>query len=301
MKENKQAVEIVPLSKIQADANQPRKNFDPARLANLIGSIKKHGIMNPLIVEQKGNGYVLVDGERRFRSAQEIGLKEVPVIVVPAQSDAERLIQQFHIQEQHEGWSSVEKATAMARLAETLKVSTKELGKMLELPNRTVETYTAFASLLARKEFEKHETPIVYASRIVGLKIRVRRAFAKAEQEFTKEDEHDLELAIISRIKRGDIRTPKDVVKVGDAAQVDFESIRRFSKNDKMTVQRLFLDSQAKVAYHFRNISAAASMLQAHVGGGMKLKVQNLFEGNKSAIENLKKGRDALDELLAKV
>lgn len=293
---------ILPLSAIEADENQPRKNFDPERLAELMRSIQEHGIMSPLIVEKKPNGkYLLIDGERRYRASKELKLKEVPAVPVEAQSDTERLIQQFHIQEQHEGWSSIEKASAMALLAERLNVNTKELAQMLGIPNRTAETYTAFASLLERKAFQKHETPLVYATRIQGLKKRVKNAFEKHQEEFTREDEHALELAIITRIKSGDIRIPNDVAKIGDAAAVNPSSIRAFLKNSKMSTQKLFLESEAKVALHFRRIVYSANGLISNIPQGMALGVQNLMEDRPYAISALKAAREQIDRLLGKI
>lgn len=300
-KQTAAAVVMVPLSRVQPDEHQPRKNFDPDRLASLMQSIEKHGIMNPLVLEGRPDGnYLLVDGERRYRASQELGLREVPAIVVSAQNDTERLIQQFHIQEQHEGWSSVEKASAVAKLASELKMEPTELGSVLGLPTRTVETYAAFASLIERKEFEKHETPIVYATRIMGLKKRLRRIFANKELEFSKDDERNLELAIISRIKSGDIRIPNDVVKISDAALLDPNSVMKFIKSDKMSVQKLFLESQAKVAMHFRNIVYAAYSLSSHIPKGMELKVESLFEDNAAAVQALRKAQENIDLLLGK-
>lgn len=75
----------IPLKNIVPDAEQPRKNFDPERMADLIGSIKKHGIISPLQVQDIGNGtYLLEDGERRFRAATELGLKIATPSMPPA-------------------------------------------------------------------------------------------------------------------------------------------------------------------------------------------------------------------------
>ena len=92
-------MEKVDIKYIHADENQPRKLFDVDKLAKLKKSIIKYGIINPLVVEKHGvNNYLLVDGERRFRMAKEIGLKEVPINVVSSETDTERLVRQFHIQ-----------------------------------------------------------------------------------------------------------------------------------------------------------------------------------------------------------
>jgi ParB family transcriptional regulator, chromosome partitioning protein len=67
---------------IQMPAQQPRRYFDPEKLAQLVESIKAHGIIEPLLVRPLESGrYELVAGERRYRAAKEIGLNEVPITV----------------------------------------------------------------------------------------------------------------------------------------------------------------------------------------------------------------------------
>src|SRR5205823_4945693 len=61
---------------------QPRKSFDADELASLCASVKTHGILQPLVVRQSGDGYQLIAGERRLRAAQDAGLESVPVHVV---------------------------------------------------------------------------------------------------------------------------------------------------------------------------------------------------------------------------
>jgi ParB family transcriptional regulator, chromosome partitioning protein len=72
----------IPLDKISLPPNQPRRYFDSEALKQLTESIKQHGILQPLLVRQFGKGkHELVAGERRYRAALEIGLKEVPVVI----------------------------------------------------------------------------------------------------------------------------------------------------------------------------------------------------------------------------
>jgi ParB family chromosome partitioning protein len=76
------AVLRLPLEKLKANPNQPRKAFDPGELAELADSIREHGIIQPIIAEDAGDGsYFIVAGERRSRAAKMAGLSEVPVIL----------------------------------------------------------------------------------------------------------------------------------------------------------------------------------------------------------------------------
>ena len=72
----------IPLDQISLPPNQPRRYFDAEALKQLTESIKQHGILQPILVRPlEGEKHELVAGERRYRAAKEIGLKEVPVVI----------------------------------------------------------------------------------------------------------------------------------------------------------------------------------------------------------------------------
>jgi len=72
----------IPVGNIVPNADQPRKSFDDQSIAELAESIKRHGIIQPLVLESDGSGaYRIVAGERRWRAASVAGLAEVPAIV----------------------------------------------------------------------------------------------------------------------------------------------------------------------------------------------------------------------------
>ena len=70
-----------PINEIFVNPFQPRKEFDKESINSLAESIKEKGVLQPLIVRKKENGYELIAGERRLRASKEAGLTEVPVIV----------------------------------------------------------------------------------------------------------------------------------------------------------------------------------------------------------------------------
>ncbi|WP_102126094.1 ParB/RepB/Spo0J family partition protein [Deinococcus planocerae] len=75
------AVQNVRVEKIVQAAYQPRQVFGPEALAELAGSIREKGVLQPLLVRPRGDGFEIVAGERRWRASQLAGLTEVPVIV----------------------------------------------------------------------------------------------------------------------------------------------------------------------------------------------------------------------------
>src|SRR5262245_18227370 len=79
--ENGERVQSVPLTKIVPSPLQPRTIFRDEHLDELVGSIREHGIIQPLIVRVRGDVFELIAGERRWRASQKAGLAEAPVIV----------------------------------------------------------------------------------------------------------------------------------------------------------------------------------------------------------------------------
>lgn len=73
----------IPVARIRPNPNQPRRHFAREALEELAESIRRHGVIQPLLVtpDPSGNGYILVAGERRFRAAVMAGLEEVPCVV----------------------------------------------------------------------------------------------------------------------------------------------------------------------------------------------------------------------------
>jgi ParB family chromosome partitioning protein len=80
----------VAIDQIEANPNQPRKDFDFKSLDDLAASIKSSGVIQPVIVRRQGTGYQLIAGERRWRAARQAGLEHIPAIVREA-TDAQSL------------------------------------------------------------------------------------------------------------------------------------------------------------------------------------------------------------------
>ena len=72
---------IVNITKVEPNRKQPRRKFNEDALQELSDSIKLHGLIEPIIVQDRGDHYEIVAGERRWRAAMKAGLKEVPVVI----------------------------------------------------------------------------------------------------------------------------------------------------------------------------------------------------------------------------
>jgi ParB/RepB/Spo0J family partition protein len=81
-KEVKTIEQLVKISKIEPNREQPRRHFEEDALLELADSIKQFGVLQPLLVQKKGDFYEIIAGERRWRAAKLAGIKEVPVIFI---------------------------------------------------------------------------------------------------------------------------------------------------------------------------------------------------------------------------
>jgi len=121
-------IKQVQLSSITPSPLQPRKNFAPDALQELIDSIRQHGIIQPLIVRRANGRHELIAGERRWRAAQEVGLAEVPVIIRTA-SDLEVLEISLIENLQRTDLNPIEEAQGYARLADEFGMKQDEIAQ----------------------------------------------------------------------------------------------------------------------------------------------------------------------------
>ena len=126
------AVNLMPITALHPNPNQPRRHFDDAALRELADSIKSQGIIQPLLVRPLGgeNTYQIVAGERRWRAAQLAGLKEVPVYVRQL-SDKEVMAAALIENLQREDLNPIEEAEALQALRDALELTQEELATRL--------------------------------------------------------------------------------------------------------------------------------------------------------------------------
>lgn len=292
-------IQVVPIKLLEPDKDQPRKQFDVDKLGTLIRSIKRLGIRRPITVErQKTGNFLIVDGEHRYRAALELGLKEVPVSIEPEQSKTDRLIEQFHLQEQHLSWTAMEKAVAILSLSKSLDIPIQDLSEVLQLPRRTVGEYQSFAELSARKIFERSELPLKYASLLHRLTNFIESKYNEAELEFSREDKIEFQKSVIGRIKNGEIENQNDFAKIRDIATKDIKLIKKFVNSNK-SVNILFADSNAKVAFHTRNLVGNLRQINSHYKQGEPLGLIKLLENDSIAISQIKSAKKIIDRLFA--
>jgi ParB family chromosome partitioning protein len=206
---------VAPIHSIRPNPKQPRQKFADAAIEELTESIRRRGILQPLLVRRDGDhGYELIAGERRLRAAQRAGVDSVPIVIHEV-SDAEMLEVALIENLQREDLSPIEEAIGYQRMidefAHTQEEVAKRVGKdrstvanavrLLALPaaiqdeieSGSLSAGHARALLAAKSEVHKLEL----AKRVVSEKLTVRQTerlakkavqpLADAEQRATEE------------------------------------------------------------------------------------------------------------------
>ena len=145
-KKTKGSLEI-DLKKISPNRFQPREEFDQVKIDELAESIKKHGVLNPIIVREMGlEKYEIIAGERRFRAAQAAGLEAVPAIM--RQPQEQEVLEMALIENlQREDLNPVEEAKGYDRLKREFGLTQEEVSEATGKARSTVANSLRLLSL----------------------------------------------------------------------------------------------------------------------------------------------------------
>jgi ParB family chromosome partitioning protein len=125
-------VRLVSIETLIPNPDQPRKTFSQESLDELAESIRRHGLLQPLLVhEQEAGKYTIIAGERRYRAAQIAGLEQLPVIV-RAQNDSDRHLELSLVENiQREDLDPIEEAQAYVKLMEISGATQERVAEMV--------------------------------------------------------------------------------------------------------------------------------------------------------------------------
>jgi len=137
---------FVALVRIVPNPNQPRKSFADAELAKLAASIREQGILQPLVVRTRDDGYELIIGERRWRAAQLAGLEEAPVVVLDA---TDRAVLEMALVEnvQRADLNPMELAQAYDELVRQEGMTQEAVGRRVGLDRSSVSNHLRLLEL----------------------------------------------------------------------------------------------------------------------------------------------------------
>lgn len=127
----------IAIDRIQRNSNQPRKQFEKESLTELADSIRKHGVLQPVLVREYGDSYELVAGERRWLAAKQAGLATVPCRVVDV-IDKTAIEYAFEENLKRQDLNDLEKAQAFRDYIDLFESTAEELAKQLSMSRSAV-------------------------------------------------------------------------------------------------------------------------------------------------------------------
>ena len=191
------------ISDIEPDPAQPRKDFPPEAMAELIESVRTHGVLQPILVsEQNGSKrYMIVAGERRWRAAQSLGLQQIPAVVRDTDSTS-RILLALVENLQRSDLGALEEAAAYDQLQNEFGLTQQQIGervgrsrsavantlRLLDLPVEVMELMRngdiSAGHARALLQIDRYDRQVEFAKQIIdkGLSVRdVERLIAKGD------------------------------------------------------------------------------------------------------------------------
>lgn len=162
----------LPVSSIEPNRNQPRKNFDKAELEELADSIKRYGVIQPLVVQKKNDYYEIIAGERRWRAAKLAKIKEVPVVIKeyePQEASEIALIENL----QRSDLNPIEEAKAYKNLIEEYDLRQEDVATRLSKSRSAITNSMRLLNLSdkVQKMIEEGDLQMGHARALLGLEL----------------------------------------------------------------------------------------------------------------------------------
>lgn len=210
----------VKLSKIEPNKEQPRKNFDEDALIELSESIKQHGVLQPIIVQERKGYYEIIAGERRWRAAKLAGLKEVPVII---KKFTEQEIVEISLIEniQRESLNPIEEAIAYKRLLTEFNL------KQDEVAERVSKSRTAVTNSMRLLKLDERVQQMVIDEKLSTGHARPLLAIEDLEMQYqiaNKVFDEKLSVREVEKLVKS-LNTPKKEVKKPEVNQAVYDDM----------------------------------------------------------------------------
>jgi ParB family chromosome partitioning protein len=130
LEQNEKNITFVRLENIKPNPYQPREDFDSQSLEELTQSIKEKGVIQPVLVRRRGDFYELIAGERRFRAANLLNIKEIPAIIKDV-GDGESLELSLIENIQRQALNPIEEARAFQYLIDKFEVTQEQISEVI--------------------------------------------------------------------------------------------------------------------------------------------------------------------------
>lgn len=162
---------LVPIDKIKANKDQPRKIFKDKELVELSNSIKENGIIQPITVAEEDGQFTIIAGERRFRASKLAGLKEVPVLVKKV-TKKDTLVMAIIENVQRSDLNCIEEALAYYQLMNEFSLTQEEVAKKIGKERSTIANFLRILKLPREviQQIQRDELSFGHAKILVSIR-----------------------------------------------------------------------------------------------------------------------------------
>jgi ParB family chromosome partitioning protein len=241
---------MVPVDRIRPNPYQPRLKIDPEALAELIESIRHHGIVQPIVVRPHGLEFELVAGQRRLEAARQLELSVVPAIVREATDQQVleiALIENIH----REDLNCVDRAAAYKTYQDTFSISSEEIAERLGQDRTTVTNYLRLLTLPDEvlELMRADQLSMGHARAIAGLnnsqeQIKLAEKVVQAGLSVRQTE------AIVTRLKADPLAKPKIIAKTPNIIDLEQQLTRSISTKVQILPSRKKGSGKVVIEYY---------------------------------------------------
>ncbi|HOB75933.1 MAG TPA: ParB/RepB/Spo0J family partition protein [Phycisphaerae bacterium] len=218
----------VPVGQLRPNPFQPRRDMPPEHLKALADSIRKSGVIQPILVRQTGEQlYEIIAGERRWRAAQQAGLKEVPVVLREAD---DREVLELALVENifREDLNAIDRALAYRRYCDEFALSAEEVAERLGEDRSTVANYLRLLDLPSdvKQWVAEGKLAMGHARCLLGL-----RSPSEITQAAKRVIEEDLSVRATEKLVRDRLRARSEAARGSEKTDAKRAQIRRLEES----------------------------------------------------------------------
>ncbi|MFA5118744.1 MAG: ParB/RepB/Spo0J family partition protein [Candidatus Omnitrophota bacterium] len=219
---HEEKITFLAIEKIKPNPYQPREDFEPQSLEELTQSIREKGVIQPILVRQSGEQYELIAGERRFRAATALKLKEIPVIIKNV-DDRDSLELSLIENIQRQNLNPVEEARAYHYLIEKYQLTQDEVSDVLGKSRATVANVLRLLKLPMEIQDEIKKGRISFAHGRALLEVEDINKQRRLVQEIIAKSLSVRELESLIKTNRSRKTRPLPAAQIGDPYVVALE------------------------------------------------------------------------------
>jgi len=257
MQDGDKAIEVIsiPIDKISANPQQPRRYFEDSSIEELSGSIKKYGVLQPILLRDDGKSYSIIAGERRYRAAKMAGLDRIPAIIKTMENKEVALVALVE-NVQREDLNFLEEAKAYKKLMDDFGLTQNEIAEKVNKKQSTISNKIRVLSL-----------PEDIQEKILESKLTERHARALLKLG----DEEDRE-KVIGRIVANNLNVKQTERLIEEIQEKKEASLRKRNKINYISYKKN-LNTLIKAFNQIKEMEKNAIFTQEDLGDRLEVKI----------------------------